>query len=135
MTILIVEDNALIAMTLEATLTDAGYKISGPAASTKRALEIAEATPPHIALLNIRLSDGGSGVTLARTLKQRWGTAVIFLTGDVIDEPEDRAVAVGVLSKPCTDHALLCAVDVARRIKKGETPEARTAVPKGLTIF
>ena len=135
MTILLVEDNALIAMTLEATLTEAGYKVAGPAASAKRAIEFAEAAPPHVALLNIRLSDGGSGVDLARTLKQRWGTAVIFLTGDMIDEPQDRAVAIGVLSKPCTDEALLSAVDFARQTVKGETRDTMTTVPKGLTIF
>lgn len=135
MPILIVEDNALIAMTLEATLTGAGYTVSGPAATRKRALAIAAATPPSIALLNIHLRDGSSGIDLARTLKASWGTAVIFLTGDTIDAQEHHDVAVAMLSKPCTDSALLYAVDLAARLKSGAPPAETMNTPKGLTLF
>lgn len=134
MTIMIVEDNALIAMTVEATLSDAGYKVLGPAASTKGAIAIAEQTPPRIALMNIELRDGSSGIELARTLKQRWGTTVIFVTGQVVDARVHRDVAIGFLSKPCTDEALLATIEIADRIILGEKPD-RAVFPKGLEIF
>jgi DNA-binding response OmpR family regulator len=134
MTILIVEDNALIAMTVETTLSDAGYKVLGPAASTDRAIAIAESTPPRIALMNIELRDGSSGVELARTLKRRWGTTVIFVTGQVADAREHRDVAIGFLSKPCSDEALLATIRIADQIILGEKPD-RAAFPKGLEIF
>jgi DNA-binding response OmpR family regulator len=134
MTILIVEDNALIAMTVEATLSEAGYTVLGPAASTDRAIEIAERIPPRIALMNIELRDGSSGIELARTLKQRGGTTVIFVTGQVADAREHRSVAIGFLAKPCTDEALLATIKIADRIIAGEKPD-RAAFPKGLEIF
>ncbi len=134
MTILIAEDNALIAMTVESTLSDAGYTVLGPAASTERAIAIAERTPPRIALMNIELRDGSSGIELARTLKRRWGTTVIFVTGQVADAREHRDVAIGFLSKPCTDEALLATVLIADRIIAGEKPD-RATFPKGLEIF
>lgn len=135
MPILIVEDNALIAMTLEATLTGAGYTVSGPAATRKRALELATAAPPRIALLNIHLRDGSSGIDLARTLKACWGTSVIFLTGDTIDAQDHRDAAIAMLSKPCTEAALLYAVDLAERLKSGSPPAETMITPKGLTLF
>ncbi len=135
MQILIVEDNALIAMSLETTLTAAGYTVTGPAATRQRALAVAEATPPRIALLNIRLRDGSSGIELARTLKETWGTAVIFLTGDTIDTPERRDAAIGMLSKPHTDEALLQAVAFAGHIQDGDAAAQTIPIPKGLTIF
>lgn len=134
MTILIVEDNALIAMTVESILSDAGYTVLGPAASAERAIAIAERTPPRIALMNIELRDGSSGIELARALKQRWGTTVVFVTGNVSDAREHRDVAIGFLSKPCSDEALLATVKIADRIIVGEKPN-RAAFPKGLEIF
>ena len=135
MPILIVEDNALIAITLEATLTGAGYTVAGPVATRHRALAIAAATPPRIALLNIRLRDGSSGIDLARMLKEQWDTAVIFLTGDTIDTPEHRDAAIGMLSKPYTDEALLHAVAFAGQVKDGAAASQTSATPKGLTLF
>jgi DNA-binding response OmpR family regulator len=134
MTILIVEDNALIAMTVEATLSEAGYNVLGPVASADRAIAIAERIPPRIALMNIELRDGSSGLELARTLKRRWGTTVIFVTGQVPDAREHRDVAIGFLSKPCTDEALLATIEIADRIIAGEKPD-RAGFPKGLEIF
>jgi DNA-binding response OmpR family regulator len=134
MTVLIVEDNALIAMTVEATLSEAGYKVLGPAPSTERAIAIAEQIPPRIALLNMQLQDGSSGVELARTLKQRWGTTVIFLTGQAVEARELRGVAIGFLAKPCTDEALLATITIVDQIIAGEKPD-RATFPKGLQIF
>lgn len=71
MTILIAEDNALIAMTLESALSDAGYIVLGSASSVERAVEIATQTPPQLALMNIPPRNGGSGIELARGLKQQ----------------------------------------------------------------
>lgn len=135
MSILIVEDNALIAMTLEATLTGAGYTVSGPVATRQGALDLAAATPPRIALLNVRLRDGSSGLDLARTLKEQWGTAILFLTGDTVDEPAHRDAAIGILSKPYLDTTLLYAVDLAGRLKNGDALNDTSMRPKGLTIF
>jgi DNA-binding response OmpR family regulator len=134
MAILIVEDNALIAMTLEATLNQAGYTVLGPAPSAARALQVAAETPPRIALLNIHLRGDGDGAGLARALKERWGTTVIFHTGQATDARRHRAFAIGVLAKPCSDEALLAAVRFADGLIRGE-PEDRAVLPKGLEIF
>src|SRR5689334_12640727 len=55
--ILIVEDEYLIASDLARSLGREGYAVIGPASSIGRALELIEATPPDAALLDIRLID------------------------------------------------------------------------------
>ena len=82
MMILVVEDDALIAMDLEGALSDAGHTVRGPASTAKRALEIAERAVPELALVDINLRDGrGSGIGLARQLHDRWGVWSYFVSG------------------------------------------------------
>lgn len=46
MKILLIEDEALIALTLEVTLSDAGYTVLGPVASVSSGLQLAQQDTP-----------------------------------------------------------------------------------------
>ena len=74
MRILIVEDDAVIAMVLADSLEDAGHEVVGPAATMAEALALCEgaAPPPELAVLDINLRDGSNGVDVARALMGRW---------------------------------------------------------------
>ena len=74
MRILIVEDEALIAMALADGLEDAGHEVVGPAATIAEALALCDEAPPppELAVLDINLRDGSSGVDVARALLERW---------------------------------------------------------------
>jgi DNA-binding response OmpR family regulator len=64
--VLIVEDEALIGLTIADGLKDEGYRIIGPAESRKEALTLVEQTRPHVAILDLALRDGfciGAGAT------------------------------------------------------------------------
>src|SRR5919112_5277046 len=76
---LIAEDQALIAMDLEADLEEAGIEIAGPFASCAQALGWVEGHTPQLALLDFRLKDGPC-TELARTLVQR-GVPVLIYSG------------------------------------------------------
>ena len=67
---LIVEDQALIGMSLEASLEEAGFDVIGPFGRKAQALASLEDETPDLALLDVMLPDGSS-VELARELKQR----------------------------------------------------------------
>jgi len=67
---MIVEDQALIGMSLEASLEDAGFAVEGPFMSKAQALRWLENDTPDIALLDIMIKDGTS-VEIARALKSR----------------------------------------------------------------
>ena len=62
MRVLIVEDEALIAMALADSLEDAGHEVVGPAATMAEALALCEGAPPELAVLDINLRDGSNGV-------------------------------------------------------------------------
>src|ERR1700722_13508607 len=77
--VLIVEDDSLVAMSLEDVLSDAGHEICGVAGSEREALELAEGTRPTFAVVDMRLSPG-DGRVVARDLVRRYGAAVLMAT-------------------------------------------------------
>ena len=67
---MIVEDQALIGMSIEASLEEAGFRVEGPFMSKAQALRWLESDAPDVALLDIMVKDGTS-VEVARALKNR----------------------------------------------------------------
>lgn len=67
---MIVEDQALIGMSLEAFLEDAGFSVAGVFMSNVQALQWLEGDAPDIALLDVMIKDGTS-LEIARALKSR----------------------------------------------------------------
>jgi len=101
--ILVVEDNALVAALIKDVLEAAGFTIAGLASSAAEALAIVEATPPRLALVDIRLPGPHDGIDLARELLDRFNVPSIFLSGTADPAVLRRArVAepLGFLRKP-----------------------------------
>ena len=101
--VLIVEDEALIAMDLEMQVEDAGHRVVGIARTADEAVERARATGPDLALMDIRLAGGSSGTDAARRLYEGWGIRCVFVSANF--EPEIRKALVplrpvAMLSKP-----------------------------------
>ena len=134
MIILLVEDEPLVAMMLEATLSDAGHQVLGPASTVSRALELAEQTPPEMALVNINLRDGGDGTDLAREMLHRWGTPSLFVSGQVMQARANKDVAVGYIGKPYSPQTVLDSVAVVKHMLDGDCV-AKEEIPRGLELF
>ncbi len=77
--ILVVEDEALIAMLLEDLLGDLGCKVVGPAANVTQALELAARERPDAAVLDVNL--GKETVFPVADALQRAGVPFVFITG------------------------------------------------------
>jgi len=67
---MIVEDQALIGMSLEAFLEDAGFEVAGTFMSNAQAMQWLESDAPDVAILDIMLRDGIS-LEIARALKSK----------------------------------------------------------------
>jgi DNA-binding response OmpR family regulator len=132
--VLIVEDEALIAMALADSLEDAGHEVVGPAATMAEALALCDgaAAPPELAVLDINLGDGSSGVDVARALMERWGVPSIFASAQVAEARRARGIALGCIPKPYAAQTVLRGVEVARVVMGGRTPGH---VPAGLELF
>ena len=111
--ILIVEDDFLIASDAQAALTEAGYEVVGVAASAEEANLIVSIRPPALVIMDIRLSGRRDGVDLALELFRKHGLRCIFATAHIDAEAQKRAAParpLGWLAKPYRPAALVALV-------------------------
>ena len=80
--ILIIEDEALVAMELRFVLEDLGHEVVGVATTAKGARDMAREIDVDLALVDIHLSDGPTGISLGRELGQDMGVTVLFMTAN-----------------------------------------------------
>ncbi|WP_298747589.1 response regulator [uncultured Brevundimonas sp.] len=113
--VMIVEDQALLAMELELVLGEAGCDVVGCAMDQVSALEIADRQRPDLALIDVNLLDGLTGPRIAQRLVGDYGTAVVFLTANPEQIPEGFAGALGAVSKPFDEQTIHAVVGFARR--------------------
>lgn len=118
--ILIVEDQALLALELDYVLSEMGHEVLGSAMDAGEAMELAARTAPEIALVDMNLRDGASGPTVARHLRDQYGTAVIYLTANPEQVPVTFAGALGVLVKPFEPETLAEVIRFAGNWHDGE---------------
>ena len=109
--VMIVEDEALVALTLEDVLTEAGYTVCGIADRPAQALEIARVLEPDIAIVDVRLAEGGDGIALAATLAAQMPILILFATGNPAEVRARARAGNGCLSKPFQAESLLAALD------------------------
>ena len=80
--ILVVEDEVLIALELECLLEDLGHVSVGVAGASAEAIALGRSTAPDVALVDIHLTDGPTGVEVARALSADPRTTVVFMTAN-----------------------------------------------------
>lgn len=108
--VLIVEDEALLALELSFIVREAGCHDVGHAMDSQEALSLATALHPDLALVDVHLSDGPTGVEVARAIVEECKAVALFMTANVKRLPEDYAGACGVIGKPYSDKAVRAAL-------------------------
>jgi DNA-binding response OmpR family regulator len=101
--VLIVEDDATIALGLRMLLYHWGHDVIGVAASGEHALVLAAGDPPDLVLMDVRLEGRMDGIETAAALRFRQAMPVLFLTAQTDPRTIDRLAACdasGVLFKP-----------------------------------
>ncbi len=79
--ILIIEDEPLVALQLQAIVSELGHRVIGVARTHKEALALAKRHEPQLILSDIRLADGTSGVEAVNEMLSGFEAPVIFITG------------------------------------------------------
>ncbi len=130
-TLLIVEDEILPAMSLQAGLSDAGYQVMDLTSRPEEALVAARARKPELALVNIKLYGRNDGIALAVDLKAL-GVPVLFISGQPDRALAARSVAVGSLAKPYSVDDMVAAVAYLLARLDGDATQPR---PKDLQVF
>jgi AmiR/NasT family two-component response regulator len=114
--VVIVEDEAIVAMDLQRRVEGLGHSVVGTAASRDAALCRVADTKPDLILLDIRLRGKEDGIAAAEDVRRRWNVPVIFLTAFSDRRTLARARGAGssgYLVKPIDDGQLDIAIDVA----------------------
>ena len=78
--VMIIEDEPIIAMDLEALLESLGHKVTGIARTEREAIHLAATKRPGLVLADIQLADGSSGIDAVRNILQNISVPVIYIT-------------------------------------------------------
>lgn len=109
MRIMVVEDDALIALDIVSLLEDMGHQVVAEAADAPTALELALGETPDLALVDIRLARNTDGGQLARQLYDKLGVRSLFVSGSITDDFRKEMAEInplGFLGKPVTRRTL-----------------------------
>ena len=79
--ILVIEDEAVIALDVADIVRNAGHEVVGIAATEKAAVELARQHSPHLVLADIQLRGADSGISAVKQIMQAMTVPVIFVTG------------------------------------------------------
>ena len=130
MRILLIEDEMLIAREQQLYLEDAGHEVAGPATDADQAVAFSSAGTYDLALVDVHLARGTSGIDAARHLSGI-GIPCLFVTSHPEGVVAER-LGMGCLLKPFGAADLVAAVNVAGARLRGEP---LPALPRNLILF
>jgi len=113
-TILVVEDERIVARDLQQRLKRLGFAVPEPASTGEEAMRIAEQIHPQLVIMDIKLKGKIDGLEAARQIGERLNIPVMFLSA--YDDEETRSIsrslnAIDYLSKPFEDQRLYTAIN------------------------
>jgi two-component system, response regulator PdtaR len=111
--VLIVEDEALIALMLSDMIEGMGLKVCGMTDTASGAMALAEMHKPDLILMDVRLNGAEDGVSAALEIHEKYQTPVVFVTASREQETIDRIMSshpAGLLIKPILPDQLKAVV-------------------------
>lgn len=128
--VLIVENEFLIAMELDAKLCDLGHTPVGFADSVARTMERADGSV-DLALVDVGLTDGETGAVIGQSLAQEYGIKVIYITGDAGKLGDGVQGTIEVIQKPISKTTLAEVLVYIERLGGSD----QIAAPEALRLF
>jgi CheY-like chemotaxis protein len=78
--VLIIEDEPVVALDIEAIVADSGHEIAGIARTRQEAVDLFRASDISLVLADIQLADGSSGIDAVNDILEHADLPVIFIT-------------------------------------------------------
>ena len=135
--ILIVEDEAVVAIDVRHRLTRLGYAVAGVVDTGEEAVRLAGELAPDMILMDIMLAGAMDGVDAAAIIRERFATPVVFLTAHSDRVTLRRAGATGpygYLIKPFEERELQSALEIALYKSRMERKLAHTERLTAVTL-
>ncbi|RAR48900.1 DNA-binding response regulator [Flavobacterium lacus] len=115
LTILILEDEPIIAMDLKEYCIELGHQVVSVSYSYEQALIELETKHPNFALVDIRIGHQDSGIEFGKKLSEDYGVPFVFITSFFDEKTLDQAketFPTGYLVKPISQGGLSAAIQV-----------------------
>lgn len=114
--ILVVEDEYIVAKVIEESLISLGYTIAGMVASGEEAIAKIEIEKPDLVLMDIHLQGEMDGISASEKIRAEFNIPVIFLTAFSDQKTFERALVTapyGYIIKPFSANTLSTSIKVA----------------------
>jgi DNA-binding NarL/FixJ family response regulator len=124
--VLLVEDDAVLALAHKRLLSVLGYVVQGPVPTAKDAIAAVAASPPQLVLMDIGLSGELDGLSAAREIRRHTDVPIVFISGRTDADALERAVecdASAFLLKPVEMEQLRATLRLALAQRAGRARE------------
>ena len=114
--VLIVEDEAILALIIRRMLEKNGYEVAGIVDYGEEVAEAIEKHHPHIVLMDILLKGAMNGVEVTRVINDRYQLPVIYITGNTDESTYESALKtkhIAYLEKPVHRRELMLLIKEA----------------------
>ena len=131
--VLIAEDDLMIADMVEQTLVGHGYVVCGVARTVAEAVALGRLHKPELAVIDLRLADGGFGGDIAAQLDAPGNLGVLYASANVSHAMLTAADGDGCLVKPYDPTDLLRSLEIVAEIVA--TGTASPPFPRGFHVL
>jgi len=114
--ILVVEDDTIIALTIQGRLKQFGYEVVGRASTGEDAIKKVKELQPDLVLMDIHIKGPKDGIQTAETVYGFYGVPVVYLTAYSDENTLERAQKTspfGYVVKPFNDETLRTTIKLA----------------------
>jgi DNA-binding response OmpR family regulator len=131
--VLIAEDDLMIADMIEEILVNDGYEVCGIARTVAEGVELGQRHKPDLAVLDLRLADGGLGTEIAAQLSGLKQLGVLYATGNAAHVHLTAVDGHACLAKPYVADDLLRGLKIVSDIVS--TGTASLPFPRGFQVL
>jgi two-component system, response regulator PdtaR len=131
--VLIAEDDLMIADGAQEVLVECGYEVCGIARTVAEGVALGLRHKPDLALIDLRLADGGLGTEIATRLGPFGRLGVLYATGNVSHLTRSAANGDACLAKPYSAADLQRGMEIVAGIVANGT--ASPPFPRGFQVL
>jgi DNA-binding response OmpR family regulator len=131
--VLIAEDDLMIADRAEEILAESGYEVCGIGRTVAEAIALGRRHKPDLAILDMRLADGGLGTEVAAQLSALGRLGILYATGNITDVTLNAADGDACIVKPYSSDDLVRGLEIVGDIVA--TGIASPPFPRGFQLL
>ena len=131
--VLIAEDDLIMADMLEEALINNGYEVCGIASTVEKAVAMGEHHKPDLAVLDLKLAEGGRGTDIANSLKRQGRIGVLYATGHARTTRLTGSDGEAFITKPYRTEDIVRGLAIVEQIVL--TGAASGPFPRGFSVL